>query len=56
MRPATADAWPAPWTTGVHRLATTLLDHHRYPAFELVRRYHERWEVESAYFNVSLEE
>lgn len=39
-------------TTGVYRLATTLLDPHRYPAFELVRLYHERWEVESAYFAV----
>ena len=29
--------------TGVYRLATTLLDHRRYPAFDLVRRYHERW-------------
>ncbi|WP_089107447.1 IS4 family transposase [Streptomyces hyaluromycini] len=39
-------------TTGVYRLATTLLDPRRYPAFELVRLYHERWEVESAYFAV----
>jgi hypothetical protein len=38
--------------TGVYRLATTLLDHRRYPAFELVRLYHERWEVESAYFAI----
>ncbi|MGW1564555.1 IS4 family transposase [Streptomyces sp. NPDC002144] len=38
--------------TGVYRLATTLLDPHRYPAFELVRLYHERWEVESAYFAI----
>jgi hypothetical protein len=38
--------------TGVYRLATTLLDHHRYPAFELARLYHERWEVESAYFEI----
>jgi hypothetical protein len=38
--------------TGVYRLGTTLLDHYRYPAFELVRLYHERWEVESAYFEV----
>ncbi|MDP9612939.1 hypothetical protein JOF35_008802 [Streptomyces demainii] len=38
--------------TGVYRLATTLLDHRRCPAFELVRLYHERWEVESAYFAV----
>lgn len=35
--------------TGVYRLATTVLDHHRYPAFELVRLYHERWEIEVAY-------
>jgi hypothetical protein len=39
-------------TTGVYRLATTLLDHRRYPASELVRLYHERWEVESAYFAI----
>lgn len=38
--------------TGVYRLATTLLDHRRYPASELVRLYHERWEIESAYFAV----
>ncbi|MBI0293191.1 transposase [Streptomyces sp. PRKS01-29] len=38
--------------TGVYRLATTLLDHRRCPAFELVRLYHERWEVESAYFAI----
>ncbi|MFF4796345.1 transposase [Streptomyces sp. NPDC001276] len=29
--------------SGVYRLATTLLDHRRYLAFELVRLYHERW-------------
>jgi hypothetical protein len=38
--------------TGVYRLATTLLNPDRYPAFELVRLYHERWEVESAYFEI----
>ncbi|MFB7739839.1 transposase [Streptomyces sp. NPDC056112] len=38
--------------SGFYRLATTLLDHRRYPAFELVRLYHERWEVESALFAV----
>jgi hypothetical protein len=32
-----------------YRLITTLLDHHRYPATTLVRLYHERWEIESAY-------
>jgi Insertion element 4 transposase N-terminal/Transposase DDE domain len=35
--------------TGVYRLATTLLDHHRHPAAELIRLYHERWEIEIAY-------
>ncbi|WP_281398183.1 transposase [Actinomadura alba] len=39
-------------TTGVYRLATTLLGHRRHPAFELVRLYHERWEVESAFFAI----
>ena len=38
--------------TGVYRLATTLLDHRRHPAFELVTLYHERWEVESAFFAI----
>jgi hypothetical protein len=38
--------------TGIYRLATTLLDHRRYPAFDLVKLYHERWEVESAYFEI----
>ena len=38
--------------TGVYRLATTLLDHRRYPAAELITLYHERWEIESAYFEL----
>ncbi len=29
--------------TGSYRLATTLLDHRRYPAAALIRLYHERW-------------
>src|SRR5215472_7330685 len=33
-----------------YRLITTLTDHRRYPAGALVRLYHERWEIESAYF------
>jgi hypothetical protein len=33
-----------------YRLVTTLLDHRRYPANRLVRLYHERWEIESAYY------
>ena len=32
-----------------YRLITTLLDHHTDPAQTLVRLYHERWEIESAY-------
>jgi hypothetical protein len=32
-----------------YRLVTTLLDAHRYPAVELIRLYHERWEIETAY-------
>jgi hypothetical protein len=32
-----------------YRLITTLLDWHRYPAGELVRLYHERWEIEVTY-------
>jgi transposase IS4-like protein/DDE family transposase len=32
-----------------YRLITTLLDHRRYPADALIRLYHERWEIESAY-------
>jgi hypothetical protein len=33
-----------------YRLITTLADHHRYPAHRLVQLYHERWEIESAYY------
>lgn len=32
-----------------YRLITTLTDHRRYPAGGLVRLYHERWEIESAF-------
>ncbi len=38
--------------TGVYRLATTLLDHHRYPAVGLVRLYHQRWEIETMYLEL----
>jgi len=34
---------------GSYRLATTLLDHRRYPAQALIRLYHERWEHEITY-------
>ena len=32
-----------------YRLITTLTDHRRYPAAELIQLYHERWEIEVAY-------
>jgi hypothetical protein len=35
---------------GDYRLATTLTDQRRYPAQELIALYHERWEVESAFY------
>ncbi|MEU4499421.1 transposase [Streptomyces sp. NPDC023998] len=34
------------------RLATSLTDHTRYPARELVDLYHERWQVETTYFSI----
>ena len=36
--------------TATYRLATSLLDHRRYPAAALIALYHERWEHESAYY------
>jgi Transposase DDE domain len=33
-----------------YRLITTLTDHRRFPADRLARLYHERWEIESAYY------
>ena len=38
--------------TGTYRLATTLLDPDKYPAGELVRLYHERWEIETTYLEL----
>jgi hypothetical protein len=38
--------------TGIYRLGTTLLDPQRFPAFAIVRLYHERWEVESTYLEI----
>jgi len=38
--------------TGVYRLITTLLDHHRHPATGLIRLYHQRWEIETAYLEL----
>jgi len=34
------------------RLLTSLLDHTRYPAGELVALYHRRWQVETTYFSI----
>lgn len=38
--------------TGHYRLICTLTDHHRYPAGELVKLYHERWEIETCYLEI----
>jgi hypothetical protein len=38
--------------TGIYRLATTLLDHHHYPATDLIQLYHQRWEIETAYLEL----
>ena len=38
--------------TGTYRLTTTVLDHHRYPASELITLYHQRWEIETAYLEL----
>ena len=35
-----------------YRLVTTLTDHHRYPATELVELYHQRWEIETSYLEL----
>jgi hypothetical protein len=34
------------------RLVTSLLDHTRYPAGDLVALYHRRWQVETTYFSI----
>jgi hypothetical protein len=38
--------------TGCYRLATTLLDHRRYPAAALTTLYHQRWEIETVYLEL----
>ncbi|MET8178063.1 transposase [Streptomyces sp. NPDC005336] len=38
--------------TGLYRLVTTLTDHHTHPAAELIRLYHQRWEIETAYLEI----
>jgi len=37
---------------GRYRLLTTLTDHHRFPATELIRLYHQRWEIETTYLEL----
>jgi len=34
------------------RLVTSLLDHHRHPASELVELYHRRWQAETTYLSI----
>ncbi|MFE7707809.1 IS4 family transposase [Streptomyces sp. NPDC057486] len=38
--------------TGRYRLATSLLNHRQDPAEALIRLYHERWEIESAFYSL----
>lgn len=37
---------------GQYRLITTLLDHRRFPARDLVTLYHQRWEIETMYLEM----
>ena len=38
--------------TNLYRLATTLTDHHQYPADALIIVYHQRWDIETAYLEM----
>jgi hypothetical protein len=38
--------------TGSYRLITTLLDPNTHPACDLIRLYHQRWEIETAYLEL----
>jgi hypothetical protein len=38
--------------TGAYRLVTTLTDPYTHPAAELIRLYHERWEIETSYLEI----
>jgi len=38
--------------TGAYRLITTLLEYQHHPATALIRLYHERWEIETAYLEL----
>jgi hypothetical protein len=37
---------------GHYRLITTLTDHHRFPARDLVTLYHQRWEIETSFLEL----
>jgi hypothetical protein len=39
-------------TTGHYRLLTTLTDPRQHPALELIRLYHQRWEIETCYAEI----
>lgn len=41
-------------TTSTIRLLTTLLDPQRYPATDLVALYHQRWEIETAFYGLKV--
>ncbi|MFC9695114.1 IS4 family transposase [Kribbella sp. NPDC056951] len=41
-----------PTRIGRYRLLTTLTDHHRYPAHDLIELYHHRWEIETTYLEM----
>ncbi|MBZ9638415.1 IS4 family transposase [Streptomyces sp. PSKA30] len=40
--------------TSMVRLVTTLLDPHRHPATELATLYHQRWEIETAFYGLKV--
>jgi len=41
-----------PHHTGQYRLITTLTDHHRFGALDLITLYHQRWEIETAFLEL----
>lgn len=41
-----------PHHAGQYRLITTLTDHHRFPALDLIAVYHHRWEIETAFLEL----
>jgi len=41
-----------PHHTGQYRLITTLTDHHRFNALDLITLYHQRWEIETTFLEL----